>query len=81
MDGYLMKILCHLYRRINHKHDFYLNYSHWKSHWHITSIFFNFYLLGIFFIYISNAIPKVAHALPLSPTHPLPLLGPGVPRY
>jgi hypothetical protein len=35
-----------------------------------------------FFIYISNAIPKVPHILPLhSPTHPLPLLGPGVPLY
>jgi hypothetical protein len=26
-------------------------------------------LLGIFFIYISNAIPKVPHTLPLLPTH------------
>ena len=45
-------------------------------------LFFNF-LLGIFFIYISNAIPKVPYTLPLpcSPTHPLPLLGPGVPLY
>ena len=37
-------------------------------------------LLGIFFIYISNAIPKVSHT-PHSPTHPLPLLGPGFPLY
>ena len=38
--------------------------------------------LGIFFIYISNAIPKVPHTLPRhSPTHPLPLFGPGVPLY
>jgi hypothetical protein len=37
----------------------------------------------IFFIYISNAIPKVPYTLPLpcSPTHPLPLLGPGIPLY
>jgi hypothetical protein len=41
------------------------------------------FLLGIFFIYISNAIPKVPHTLqpPCSPTHPLPLFGPGVPLY
>jgi hypothetical protein len=40
-------------------------------------------LLDIFFIYISNAIPKVPYTLPLhcSPTHPLLLLGPGVPLY
>jgi hypothetical protein len=44
--------------------------------------FFLQFLLGIFFIYISNAIPKVPHTLPAhSPTHPLPLLGPGVPLY
>jgi hypothetical protein len=40
-------------------------------------------LLDIFFIYISNAIPKVPYTLPLpsSPTHPLPLLSPGIPLY
>jgi hypothetical protein len=47
--------------------------------------FFSFsnFLLDIFFIYISNAILKVPYTLPLpcSPTHPLPLLGPGVPLY
>jgi hypothetical protein len=47
--------------------------------------FFSFsnFLLGIFFIYILNAIPKVSSTLPppCSPTHPLPLLGPGVPLY
>jgi hypothetical protein len=39
-------------------------------------------LLDIFFIYISNAIPKVPYTLPLpcSPTYPLPLPGPGIPR-
>jgi hypothetical protein len=48
----------------------------------ILFFFFNF-LLDIFFIYISNAIPKVPYTLPqpCSPTHPLPLLGPGVPLY
>jgi hypothetical protein len=44
---------------------------------------FLLFLLDIFFIYISNAIPKVPYTLPLpcSPTHPLPLLGPGIPLY
>ena len=39
--------------------------------------------LDIFFIYISNAIPKVPYTLPTpsSPTQSLPLLGPGVPLY
>jgi hypothetical protein len=38
-------------------------------------------LLDIFFIYISNAIKKVPYTLPpsCSPTHSLPLLGPGFP--
>ena len=38
-------------------------------------------LLDIFFIYISNAIPKVPYTLPMpcSPTHPLLLLDPGIP--
>jgi hypothetical protein len=50
--------------------------------WSITSFFLKF-LLGIFFIYISNAIPKVPYTLPspCSPTYPLPLLGPSVPLY
>ena len=39
---------------------------------------FNF-LLDIFFIYISNDIPKVPQSC--SPTHPLPVFGPGVPLY
>jgi hypothetical protein len=44
--------------------------------------FYLFFQLGIFFIYISNAIPKVLQTLyPHSPAHPLPLLGPGVPPY
>jgi hypothetical protein len=42
---------------------------------------FYFILLYIFFIYISNAIPKIPYTLPTpcSSTHPLPLLGPGIP--
>jgi hypothetical protein len=44
---------------------------------------FIYFLLDIFFIYISNAIPKFPYTLPppSSPTHLLPLLGPGVPLY
>jgi hypothetical protein len=42
-------------------------------------------LINNFFIYISNAIEKVPYTLPpplpCSPTHPFPLLGPGVPLY
>jgi hypothetical protein len=47
------------------------------------NFFFFIFLLDIFFIYISNAIPKVSYTLPLhcSPTHSLTLLGPGVPLY
>jgi hypothetical protein len=39
--------------------------------------------LDIFFISISNAIPKAPYTLPLpcSPTHPLLLPGPGIPLY
>ena len=42
-----------------------------------------FFLLDIFFIYISNAFLKVPYTLtpPCSPTHPLPLPGPGIPLY
>ena len=46
--------------------------------------FFNFilFLLGIFLVYIFNAIPKVRHTHPpQSTTHPLPRFGPGVPLY
>jgi hypothetical protein len=45
--------------------------------------FFPHFLLDIFFIYISNAIPKIPYTLPspCSPTHSLPLLGPGIPLY
>jgi hypothetical protein len=48
----------------------------------LKKLFLNF-LLDIFFIYISTAIPKVPYALPppCSPTLPLPLLGPGIPLH
>jgi hypothetical protein len=46
-----------------------------------TTFFFLLFLLGIFLTYICNAFPKVPHTLPPSPTHPLPLLGPGVTLY
>jgi hypothetical protein len=58
-----------------------LSYTH-EVEWQKCKLpyveFFSFFKLGIYFIYISNAIPKVPH---LFPTHPLPLLGPGVPLY
>jgi hypothetical protein len=48
----------------------------------VVVVVFKIFLLGIFLIYISNAIPKVPHTLPThSPTHPLPLFGSGVPLY
>jgi hypothetical protein len=49
----------------------------------LVGSFLIYFLLDIFFIYISDAIPKVPYTLPLpcSPTHPLPLLGPGIPLY
>jgi hypothetical protein len=45
--------------------------------------FLLFILLDIFFIYISDAILKVPYtlSLPCSPTHQLPILGPGIPLY
>jgi hypothetical protein len=50
---------------------------------YIIIIIFPIFLLDILFIYISNAIPKDPYALPppFSPTHSLPLLGPGIPLY
>jgi hypothetical protein len=44
-------------------------------------LFFFHFLLDIFFIYISNVIPKFPYTLPLpcSPTHPLLLPGPAFP--
>jgi hypothetical protein len=44
---------------------------------------FKSFLLDIFFIYISNAIAKAPYTLllPCSPTHLLPLPGPGIPLY
>jgi hypothetical protein len=43
----------------------------------------NLFLLDIFFIYISNAIPKVPYTLspPCTLTYSLSLLGPGVVLY
>jgi hypothetical protein len=49
----------------------------------IIALFFFYFLLDIFFIYISNAIPKVPYTLPppYSPTHPILLPGPCVPLH
>jgi hypothetical protein len=54
--------------------------------WYLSFSFsycFFFFLLDIFFIYISNAIPNAPYNLPTpcSPTHPLLLPGPGIPLY
>jgi hypothetical protein len=53
------------------------------THVFLILFFLTIFLLGISFISISNAIPKVPYTLPLpcSPTHPLLLPGPGVPLY
>jgi hypothetical protein len=71
----------------------YRNNSGGKKRWLYSlnniSFCFNFlfsqkqFLLDIFFIYISKAILKVPYTLPppCSPTHPLLLLGPGIPLY
>jgi hypothetical protein len=50
----------------------------------VSGVLFSFhFLLDIFFIYISNAIPKVPYPLPppCSPTHSLMLPAPGIPLY
>jgi hypothetical protein len=49
----------------------------------IFHLLFFLFLLDIFFIYISNAIPKVLYTFPppCSPTHPFPFLGPGISLY
>jgi hypothetical protein len=41
------------------------------------------FVLDIFYIYISNAIPKIPYTIPppYSPTHPLLLPSPGIPLY
>jgi hypothetical protein len=43
--------------------------------------FFLTFFIRYFLLYISNAIPKPPYTLPMpcSPTHPLPLPGPGIP--
>jgi hypothetical protein len=46
-------------------------------------IFLRHFLLDIFFIYFSNAIPKAPYTLPppCSSAYPLLLHGPGIPLY
>jgi hypothetical protein len=64
----------------------YMHYVQWMISVMITCSWLNSkvnFVLDIFFIYISSAIPKVPYNLPLpcSPNHPLPLLSPGIPLY
>jgi hypothetical protein len=57
---------------------------HFFNLYHLLLIsFLKAFLLDIFFIYISNAIPKAPYTFPLpcSPFHPIPLPGPGIPLY
>jgi hypothetical protein len=51
--------------------------------WCCFILFFKAFLLDIFFIYISNAIPKAPYTLPQpsSRTHSFLLPGPGIPLY
>jgi hypothetical protein len=56
----------------------------YKNHMEgLVQYYFKAFLLDIFFIYISNAIPKAPYTLPppCSPTHPLLLPDPGIPLY
>jgi hypothetical protein len=61
----------------------------WRTGSHCSAVtivppsFCLFVCLDIFFIYISNAIPKAPYTFSLlcSPTHPLLLPGPGIPLY
>jgi hypothetical protein len=52
----------------------------WNNNQHriAKSLLFKYFLLGIFLIYISNAISKKS---PIPFPHPLPLFGPGIPLY
>jgi hypothetical protein len=57
---------------------------HWDCRGYVyINIFLLNFVLDIFFIYISNAIPKAPYTLPspCSPTCPLPLPGPEIPLY
>jgi hypothetical protein len=80
-------LLCYHYQSINME-DLFIFWSllrfsskTWNS-CHTDLYFFKF-LLDIFFLYTSNAIPKVPYTLPppCFPTYPLLLLGPGIPLY
>ena len=42
----------------------------------VSALFLKYFLLGIFLIYISNAIPKVPHSLPPLPYRPTPTFWP-----
>ena len=53
----------------------------WDLQTSYMTLFFKIFLLGIFLIYIFNAIPTVPQPLPQSHTYQLPLFGPGIPLY
>jgi hypothetical protein len=59
----------------------FLDWAQRVQHIHPTLQGPDFFFAFVF--YISNAIPKVPYTLPLpcSPTHPLPILGPGIALY
>jgi hypothetical protein len=69
---------------LNLKNDFYMQFRNYSQtlffFFESLFIYLLFYcfivLLGIFFIYISNAIPKVSHTLPPLPYPPTPTFWP-----
>jgi hypothetical protein len=71
----ILQSLCQDHNQVNSHLAFTL---YFKLKIYLLSLFY--FLLGIFFIYIWNAIRKfpIHSPLPCSPTHPLLLLGPGI---
>jgi hypothetical protein len=59
--------LC-VFTRSGHRIIFDSFFIKWNSQYTLKQYFLFYFLLGIYFICISNAIPKVPHMLPHSPT-------------